>query len=109
MMWKIAYTIAIYALLQRMQMTRRERAIQGEFDLVLDSSYMSKMIAYYLIAHAIRDEDSKFLGAKAQMNYSRHLRRTTSLKQANVFPRFIMIKGNFMMITQDSQDSERMK
>ena len=65
MMWNTAYSIAIYALLQRKRMTRRERAAQGEFNLVLGSSDMSKMIAYNIIAHAIKDKDLKFLCTKS--------------------------------------------
>ena len=57
MMWNTAFTIATYALSQKTRMSRRVRAVQGEFDLVLDSSYMSKIIAYNIIAHAIKDED----------------------------------------------------
>ena len=45
MIWDTAFTIATYALKQKSRMSRRVRAIQGEIDLVLDSSYMSKMIA----------------------------------------------------------------
>ena len=49
-------------------MTHRERAAQGDYKLVLDSSDMSKLIAYNILAYALKDEDSKFLGAHSTRN-----------------------------------------
>ena len=48
---------------------------------------MSKMIAYYLVAHAIRDEDSKFLGAKSTNDLLETFKKNYQFNASECFPK----------------------
>ena len=94
--WNTASTIASYALSQKTQrMSRRVRAIQGEYNLVVDSSYMSKVIAYFILVYAIKNEDAKFLGAKSTNALLDTFEKNNKFKADDFFTKIYDDQGNF--------------
>ena len=76
-------------------MTNRERTAQGEFKLVLDSSDMSKMIAYNIIVHALKDKDSNFLGVKSTKNLLKTFENNNQFDGSKCFAKIYNEEGQF--------------
>ena len=95
MFWDTAFTIATYALKQKSRMSRRVRAIQGDYDLIIDPSQLSKMIAYYIIAYAINDRDAVFIGAQSTEELLATYEKNYKFKAMDCFPKIYDDQGNF--------------